>query len=119
MRDSPDLRYPLGSLSTYLGALFQRGAVGLGALLALMGYAFYRLVRGLRSRPGVHHRPFLVFAGVSLLAGSVAGLTDSLDLDATVQVLFWTLMGLVIGASSAAEGRENETVAVGEVSRTP
>jgi len=65
-----------------------------------MGYAFYRLLRGL-SRPG-GHRPFLAFAAVSVLAGSVAGLADIFDLDATVQVLFWTLLGLVIGTSYAA-----------------
>lgn len=99
-RIAPDVRYPLGSHSMYLGTLFQRGAVGLAALLALMGYAFYRLLRGL-VHPGIH-RPFLLFATVSLLAGSMTGLADIFDLDATVQVLFWTLMGLVIGTSYAA-----------------
>lgn len=105
VRSSPDVRYPLGSLNTYLGTLFQRGAVGLAALLTLMGYAFHALVRGL-SRPG-GHRPFLLFAAVSMLAGSMAGLADIFDLDAAVQVLFWTLMGLVVGASYA-ESREKE-----------
>lgn len=109
-RNSPDVRYPLGSHNMYLGTLFQRGAVGLAALLALMVYAYYRLVRGL-SRPG-GHRPFLLFAAVSMLAGSMAGLADIFDLDATVQVLFWTLMGLVVGTSYAAareKGDETST----------
>ncbi len=99
-RIDPEVRYPLGSHSMYLGTLFQRGAVGLAALLALLGYASYRLVRGLL-RPG-EHRPFLAFVAVSLLAGSMAGLANIFDLDASVQVLFWTLMGLAIGASYAA-----------------
>lgn len=112
-RNSPDVRYPLGSLNMYLGTLFQRGAVGLAALLALMGYAYYRLVRGLLSRPGVH-RPFLLFAAVSMLVGSMAGLADIFDLDATVQVLFWTLMGLVVGTSYAtAREKGDETSASG------
>lgn len=108
-RDVPGVYYPLGSHSMYLGTLYQRGAIGLAVLLAMIGYVLWRLLRGIRASGDWRSGLFLRFASVSLIAVTVAGLTEIFDVDVTVQVLYWTLWGLVIGTASAAERSVNES----------
>jgi O-antigen ligase len=96
---------PLGSHSVYLGTLYQRGILGLAVLLALIGYAFWRLIGGFRRSYDARLKLFLGHAAVSFGAASLAGILDILDIDVIVQVLYWTLLGLIIGAAASA-GRE-------------
>ncbi|HKH76496.1 MAG TPA: hypothetical protein VKA51_06015 [Rubrobacteraceae bacterium] len=41
-------------------------------------------------------------AAVSFGAASLAGIMDIFDIDVIVQVLYWTLLGLIIGAAACA-----------------
>lgn len=104
-RYSGTLRLPLGSHSMYLGTLYQRGIVGLAVLLGLIGYAFWRLIVGFRRSNDARLKLFLGCAAVSFGAASLAGILDILDIDVIVQVLYWTLLGLIVGAAASA-GRE-------------
>jgi hypothetical protein len=97
---------PLGSHSVYLGTLYQRGILGLAVLLALIGYAFWRLIGGFRRSNDARLKLFLGCAAVSCGAASLAGILDILDVDVIVQVLYWTLLGLIIGAAASA-GRDD------------
>lgn len=105
LRYKAGLDLPLGSHSMYLGTLYQRGILGLAVLLAFIGYAFWRLVGGFRRSNDARLKLFLGCATVSFGAASLAGILDTLDLDVIVQVLYWTLLGLIIGAAASA-GRE-------------
>ncbi|MDF2703659.1 MAG: O-antigen polymerase, partial [Rubrobacteraceae bacterium] len=105
-RYSAELFLPLGSHSMYLGTLYQRGILGLAVLLALIGYAFWRLIGGFRRSNDARLKLFLGCAAVSCGAASLAGILDILDVDVIVQVLYWTLLGLIIGAAASA-GRDD------------
>lgn len=106
-RNDDRLFLPLGSHSMYLGTLYQRGVVGLAALLALVGFAALRLVRAFRRSNDTSFRLFLGCAAVSFLAAGLAGVLDIFDIDATVQVLYWTLLGLIFGATAREGERED------------
>ena len=82
-------------------------------LLALIGYAFWRLIGGFRRSNDARLKLFLGCAAVSCGAASLAGILDILDVDVIVQVLYWTLLGLIIGAAASA-GRDDASEESGD-----
>ena len=79
-------------------------------LMALICYTAFRLVRGFRRSTEPRLRLFLGCAAVSFLVAGLAGMLDIFDIDATVLVLYWALLGMILGATGtlAKGGTEDE-----------
>lgn len=92
---SPDgPRYPLGSHSTYLGTLYKHGTVGFALLLGL----WLALLWDTRRRP-LHtppQRDLLTLGRWSIVVVVIVSAATSLDLDATLMIVVWTVFALLI-----------------------
>ncbi len=95
-RDIPDLLFPAGSHSYYLGVLYKYGFAGLLAFLIL----YWSLWKYTAPLPQDKSRmsSLLQYGRWSLVAAIVNGTTDVLDLDTTTLVIFWILMGILASA---------------------
>ncbi|MCB0017817.1 MAG: O-antigen ligase family protein [Anaerolineales bacterium] len=93
-RDIPDHPFPAGSHSHYLGILYKQGAVGLIIYVTMM----IKIWQELRPVPrqNKHEQLFLVISRWVLLTAIFNGFTDVLDLDATVYLFLWIIVGLVL-----------------------
>jgi hypothetical protein len=102
--DRSGFRYPAGSHSAVLGALYRHGIVGALAFVAVA----ITLVAGLRvlltgyagDDPEVLERYEIMRTGAwTLTTAAVLSMTTVLDLDATVFLLTWTVLAVTIRAT--------------------
>lgn len=99
-------RYPLGSHSTYLGALYKHGTVGLALLLGLwLALWWDTRRRPLHSAP---QRDLLALGRWSIVVVVVVSAATSLDLDATLMIVVWTVFALLIAVGRSPALAEAE-----------
>lgn len=108
----PEMRstYSAGSHSSYLGMLFQHGAIGLGLYLGLWASIWQKILRGLRERKSfAPFSSFWIMAAVSMLAFNIREAADTWWWDQLVTFTIWTQWGLIAVAPRLAFPRGLET----------
>jgi len=106
--DLPNVGYPAGSHSYYLGVLFRYGLIGLLTFTGLF-WSVWKKTRPLNQKNSEKLGKFLEYGRWIMVLVLVNSLTDSLDIDATTLVIIWLYFSLLISARGIAETRNKIT----------
>jgi hypothetical protein len=98
--------FAMGTHSSYLGILFQHGAVGLGLYIGLLAILWRRIIRGLSAAARrSKSRGFWLAAAMGIAAFNLREVADLWMWDQLVTMSTWCLWGLVLSKARSATAR--------------
>ncbi len=104
-RDIPNLPYPAGSHSYYLGVLYKNGIIGLLSLLCLL-FSAWREMSRCRNHKAHSDLPTWIslqrYVLWGFVAAMIAGITDAWDLDGLTFIVIWIVIAIGVSACHVA-----------------